>query len=237
MRIALTLDRDATRREGNDYVRALVVAGFAPAEIDIVAPGDRPTDPFDGLLLGGGSDVDPARYGRRRLRGARVKVDPDRDETDFAYLDRALSQSVPVFGICRGIQVINVAFEGTLVQDIPTERPSPVVHQRSARQKTRLDHAVSVRPGTRLSAIAGADRIEVNSRHHQAVEDLGRGLVISAKAPDGVVEAIERPSQRIIAVQWHPENLAADGVSRRLFDDFALSVRERAAVEAAAEQS
>jgi putative glutamine amidotransferase len=237
MRIALTLDRDATRREENDYVRALVAAGFAPAEIDVVAPGRRPTEPFDGLLLGGGSDVDPARYGRRKIRGAGLKVDPERDETDFAFLERALSQSLPVFGICRGIQVVNVAFGGTLVQDIATGRPSPIVHQRSSREKTRLDHTVSIRPGTFLRAIAGVDEIEVNSRHHQAVEDLGRGLAVSAEAPDGLVEAIEQPGTPILAVQWHPENLAADGVSRRLFDHFALAVRERSSVAAGAGKS
>ncbi|HLN79656.1 MAG TPA: gamma-glutamyl-gamma-aminobutyrate hydrolase family protein [Thermoanaerobaculia bacterium] len=231
MRIALTLDRDATRREENDYVRALINAGFARGEIDVVAPGRRPTESFDGLLLGGGSDVDPARYGRGRIRGARVQVDPERDETDFTFLDRAMSQSLPVLGICRGIQVVNVALGGTLVQDIDTERPSSVVHRRSAREKTRLDHVVSIRPGTRLRAIAGAEEIAVNSRHHQAVGELGRGLVFSARAPDGLVEAVERPGEPVLAVQWHPENLAGDPASRRLFEDFAVAVTQRLAVE------
>lgn len=237
MHIALTLDRDATRREENDYVRALVDAGFAREEIDVVAPGTAPMEPFDGLVLGGGSDVDPARYGRPKVRGARVKVDRERDETDFAFLERALHEGVPVFGICRGIQVVNVAFGGTLVQDLPTQRESPLVHQRSAREKTRLDHAVSVRPGTRLHAIAGSEEIAVNSRHHQAVENLGRGLVESGRAPDGVIEAIEQPEQRVLAVQWHPENLASDPVSRRLFEDFARAVEERRGAAAIREQS
>jgi putative glutamine amidotransferase len=186
-------------------------------------------EPFDGLLLGGGSDVDPARYGRKRLRGAHLKVDRQRDETDFAFLERALREGVPVFGICRGIQVVNVAFGGTLVQDIPAQRPSVLVHERSAREKTRLDHVVSIRPETRLREIAGTGEIAVNSRHHQAVEELGRGLIESGRAPDSLIEAIERPEQRLLAVQWHPENLASDAVSRRLFEDFARAVQERRA--------
>ncbi len=229
MRIVLTLDRDASHREENDYVRALVDAGFSRAQIEVIVPGKMPAEPFDGLLLGGGSDVDPARYGRPRLRGGHVKVDPERDDMDFAFLERALREGVPIFGICRGIQVVNVAFGGTLLQDIPAQRPSAQVHQRSAREKTRLDHLVSVRPGTCLHEIAGADEIEVNSRHHQAIEDLGRGLIESGRAPDGIIEAIEQAEQRLLAVQWHPENLASDAVSRRLFEDFARAVQERRA--------
>src|SRR5262249_24887645 len=137
MRIVLTLDRDASRREENDYVRALLAAGVPREAIDVVSPGARPTEAFDALLLGGGGDVDPQRYGQRPRADARLELDADRDATDFSYLERALAESVPVFGICRGIQVINVAFGGTLVQDIPSARPSEVVHQRSYREKRR----------------------------------------------------------------------------------------------------
>jgi putative glutamine amidotransferase len=233
MRIVLTLDRDASRREENDYVRALLAAGVPRESIDIVAPGRLPEEAFDGLLLGGGCDVDPARYGRERRPEAGLTLDAHRDETDFAFLQRAVSDGVPVLGICRGIQVVNVALGGTLVQDLPSERPSKVVHQRSYREKARLDHTVSIAPGTRLSEIARAREIEVNSRHHQAIDRLAGGLVASATSPDGVVEAVEDRAGLITAVQWHPENLAADLVSRRLIAQFVLAVGERSSVEPA----
>ena len=234
MRLALTLDRDASRREENDYVRALVAAGVARAAIDVVGPGRLPDEPFDGLLLGGGCDVEPARYGREPLPDAKLELDAQRDETDFAFLTRARAESVPVFGICRGLQVINVAFGGTLVQDLPSLRPSPVVHQRPPRETTRLDHPVSVRPGTRLAKIARAAEIRVNSRHHQAIEALAPGLAVSAEAADGLIEAVETAG--VLAVQWHPENLSAsDPVSQCLFEDFvsAVAARQRAILETA----
>jgi len=227
MRIVVTLDRDASRREENDYVRALLAAGVPRESIDVVPPGGRPTEPFDALLLGGGCDVDPERYGQAPRADARLELDPERDATDFAYLEQALSDSLPILGICRGIQVINVAFGGTLVQDIPSARPSEVVHQRSYREKTRIDHTVKVERGTLLAAIAGVSEAPVNSRHHQAIEKLGPGLVASALSPDGLVEGVEDAAGRVLAVQWHPENLAADPVSRRLFSHFASAAGRR----------
>jgi len=125
--------------------------------------------------------------------------------------------------------VINVAEGGTLVQDIPSEKPSEVVHQKPPRQKTRLDHDVEVRPGTKLAGITGRSSIEVNSRHHQAIREPAPDLLLSARAPDGLIEAIESPdkSRWLVAVQWHPENLAGDEVSRKLFAEFARVVKTR----------
>src|SRR5262249_56979822 len=127
------------------------------------APADAGPAAFDALLLGGGVDVDPARYGTAVLPDGNVEVDAERDAIDFALLEQALRHKRPVLGICRGLQVINVALGGTLVQDLPLERPSPVVHQNEdePRQKTRLDHTVAVTPGTRLASIAGAPQIAV----------------------------------------------------------------------------
>ena len=234
MRIALTLDRDATASEENDYVESLLRAGAKREEITVLSPGDRPEGDFDGLLLGGGRDVAPSRYGRPVRPGARVATDPGRDLLDFELFERARQAEAPVLGICRGLQVINVALGGSLIQDIPSERPSTVVHRRRAeKKKTRRDHTVSLRAGTRLARLAGATEIAVNSRHHQAIDELADGLVVSATAPDGIPEAVEATiGPWLLAVQWHPENLAGDPVTERLFAEFLRAVRERAAAPA-----
>lgn len=227
MRIALTLDRDADLSESNDYLRSLEAAGIPRSSIDVVTPRVPSRRPFDALLLGGGVDVDPARYGAPLLVDGNVEVDAERDAIDFAILEEALRLRKPVFGICRGLQVVNVALGGTLVQDIPREHPSPIVHQRDQVEKTRLDHRVAISPGTRLASIAGVGDIEVNSRHHQAVARVAPGLTVSATAPDGVPEAVESPRDTwLIAVQWHPENLRGDSVSVGLFSEFLRATRE-----------
>jgi putative glutamine amidotransferase len=228
MRIALTLGHDASKSEKNDYIRALLDAGFRREEIVVLPPGSEPEGSFDGVVLGGGLDVDPARYGRDVLPDGSVEMDPDRDATDFAVFELARRDSLPTLGICRGLQVVNVALGGTLVQDIPSERPSPVVHLVPEKENERRDHMVEIKPGTRLSRIASASEIHVNSRHHQAVEHAAPGLRVAAVAPDGLVEAVEADGPWLVAVQWHPENLLQDPVSRRLFADFARAARERA---------
>ncbi len=230
MRIALTLDRDTDLSETNDYVRSLVAAGVPREAIEVLTPLSPPPGPFDALVLGGGMDVDPSLYGRAALGNGTVEVDPGRDALDFALLAEARRTGAPVLGICRGLQVVNVALGGTLVQDLPSERPSEVVHQRTREEKTRRDHRVSIAPGTRLAAIAGAPEAAVNSRHHQAIDRVAPGLAVSAVAPDGVAEAVEAPSGPwMVAVQWHPENLAGDPVSERLFAEFLRAARARAA--------
>ena len=230
MRIALTLDKDASRREENDYIRALMHAGFAREEIVVLPPGSKVTGDFDGVVIGGGVDVDPARYGEAPRPDAGLEVDHDRDATDFAVFDKAWEEGTPLLGICRGLQVVNVALGGTLVQDIPTEHPSEVTHRRREKDKARRDHPVRILPATRLSGIAGSEEMPVNSRHHQAIGKRADGLRVSATSPDGLVEAVEGGSDRwLVAVQWHPENLEGDPPSERLFAEFARAVRERSA--------
>ena len=233
MRIALTLDRDEAPAETSDYLRALMAAGFSREQIVVLAPGQVPTDAFDGVVLGGGVDVDPARYGQALRPEANVEVDPERDATDLAVFERAWRERAPILGICRGLQVVNVALGGTLVQDLPSQRPSALPHQGGPKDRTRRDHAVRIAAGTKLASIAGAGPIGVNSRHHQAVDGLAPDLTASARAADGTVEGIEAAGQRwCVAVQWHPENLADDPPSRRLFEAFARAVAERSAVAA-----
>ena len=230
MKIAVTLDRDADVSETSDYVRSLLAAGVPLDSITVTTPIAPEAGSFDALLLGGGGDVDPARYGRACLDNGTVEVDPERDALDFRLFEEARRTGVPVFAICRGLQVVNVAFGGTLVQDIPSERPSPVVHQRPRDEKTRRDHAVAIVSGTLLATLANAGRASVNSRHHQAIEGLGRGLSVTANAPDGIAEAIEAPGDPwLLGVQWHPENLLGDPVSERLFGEFLRAARERLA--------
>ena len=225
MRIALTLDRDVP--EDNDYLRALLEAGARREEIVVLRPGDPIGGEFDGIVIGGGDDVDPALYGRDVLPGAGVKVDAGRDSIDFSVFEEAWRARVPALGICRGLQVMNVARGGTLIQDLPSESPSEITHQRR-KKPNRRDHAVTVRAGTRLSEIAGAPQIDVNSRHHQAVEHPAADFVVNATAPDGVIEGLEaRDGRWLVAVQWHPENLHGDPASRRLFREFVEQVRKR----------
>jgi putative glutamine amidotransferase len=230
MRIALTLGSDASKEEKNDYIRSLVEAGFRRDEIVVLPPGAKPEGAFDGVVLAGGVDVHPARYGARETHPS-VEVDPDRDATDFAAFEKARREALPVLGICRGLQVVNVAMGGTLHQDIASEHPSPLVHLVPGKHPERRDHTVEVKSGTLLSEIAQASEIPVNSRHHQAVERLASGLSVCAVAPDGLIEAFESRMPWLLAVQWHPENLRKDPVSRRLFAEFARAVREHSAVE------
>ena len=225
MRIALTLDQDLP--EDNDYVRALLDAGVGRDEIVVLRPGDPIQGGFDGVVIAGGDDVDPALYGREVLPEGRVKVDAGRDSIDFPVFEEAWRDRVPALGICRGLQVMNVARGGTLIQDLPSESPSEITHRRR-KKPNRRDHAVSIRAGTRLSEIAGSPEIDVNSRHHQAVDRPAEDFVVTATAPDGVIEGLEaRDGRWLVAVQWHPENLHDDPASKRLFREFVEQVRKR----------
>lgn len=178
----------------------------------------------DGLLFTGGHDVDPRSYGEART-GLCGRAWPERDHMETALLAHALAEGKPFLGICRGIQILNVSCGGTLWQDLPAERPSAVAHQQ-ARPYDRPIHDVSVPAGTLLARALGdaADSaLAVNSYHHQGVKDVGRGLMASAYAPDGLVEALEAEGHPFgLAVQWHPEFFGPDHpASLRLFKAFA----------------
>jgi len=158
---------------------------------------------FSGLILTGGTDVDPSLYGEDR-HPKTEKSDRERDEVEIRLLNEALARDLPVLAICRGLQLMNVAHGGTLIQHLdPPDR-----HRVRRPPKSAPAHEVRIEPGTLLSSIAGTETWQVNSRHHQAVKTLGAGLRVSAVDPvDGIVEAIERPDKVfVLAVQWHPEN-------------------------------
>jgi putative glutamine amidotransferase len=161
-------------------------------------------DHLDGLMLTGGTDIDPASYGEGIL-DSRHPVDSERTGFEAELVLMALERGLPVFGICRGAQMINVALGGTLYQDLSTQRPGSVDHRASSGSNgTR--HRVRIEPESRLHAILGVTELEVNSYHHQGIRELGRDLVPGAWGPDGLVEAVEIPSQTFcLGVQWHPE--------------------------------
>lgn len=209
--IGITIGYDQ-RRAGlhqlrQDYVRSVEKAGGLPL---VLAPG-RPEDASDllgrlsGLVLSGGNDVDPALYGAPRHPKVSHVV-RERDDFEIALAREALRRDLPLLAICRGHQVLNVACGGTLVQDIPSELERAVDHD-PERERWETAHDVRIRAGTRLREILGKDTVAVNSFHHQAVKDLGRGLVASAHATgDGVVEGLEAEGRRfVLGVQWHPE--------------------------------
>jgi putative glutamine amidotransferase len=176
---------------------------------------------LDGLVLSGGIDLNPKLYGQARHAAADEPNDA-RDELELGLLKLALAEDLPVLAICRGMQLFNVAAGGTLDQHIE-ERS---VHQRYDLAKPRPVHTVEVEPGSRLAEITGPGLVAVNSRHHQAVAQVGDGLTVSARAEDGVIEGIEMPGKRFaVAVQWHPEDQAAtDPVQAKLFTAFAKAL-------------
>jgi putative glutamine amidotransferase len=191
-----------------DYVRSVEQAGAVPVVLPAVAPADAALvlERVDGLVLSGGVDVDPALYGREQ-HPKLGRVNRRRDDFELALVHEALRRDLPTLGICRGQQVLNVARGGTLHQDIPSEWTGAMGHDARGRRWRRA-HDVEVLPGTRLRAILGRDSVPVNSFHHQAVADVGDGLVVSARCPgDGLIEGLEMPSARfLVAVQWHPES-------------------------------
>jgi putative glutamine amidotransferase len=161
---------------------------------------------LDGLVLEGGSDVWPGSYGEQPLQ-ERWSGDRIRDGYEKALLESFAALGKPVFGVCRGLQLMNVAYGGTLYQDIPTQQPQAITH-RDAALYDRLFHEVEILPGSDLAGLLGGQtRAKVNSVHHQAIKKLAPGFVVEARSPDdGVIEAIRRPGgSYLAAVQWHPE--------------------------------
>jgi len=181
----------------------------------------------DGLMLTGGDDVAPARYGEP-AHPTVVEAEPGRDEFELALIKDARARNLPIFAICRGIQVLNVACGGTLVQDIPTEVTGALPHRFAVppHEPYFLAHEVWIDKDTLLwklmrERLSDADSCEVNSRHHQAVKGLAPGFKVAATAPDGVIEAVEDPGAPFcLGVQWHPENFFRTGEFRPLFEGF-----------------
>jgi putative glutamine amidotransferase len=189
-----------------NYMDAIAAAGGLPVALPHLPDlADAYLGRLAGLVVTGGAfDVDPALYGAGTVHPT-VSLKERRTAFEHAILDRALARDLPVLGVCGGQQLLNVVLGGTLIQHIPDEVPGALAHEQP-NPRTEPGHAVAVVPGTLLHRLTGSVRLAVNSAHHQAVATLGPGVVASARAPDGVVEAIEVPGRRFcLGVQWHPE--------------------------------
>jgi putative glutamine amidotransferase len=199
----------------SEYTDKTWAAGGMPVNLPSRVDVGEVADVIDGLVLSGGDDVDPRAYGRG-LTASVHHVDPGRDEFELALLVAMVDREKPVLGICRGAQLINVAFGGTLVADLALdagESHGSYAHPRDLRR-----HRVTFDPGTRGHGLYGRD-VRVNSFHHQAVEQPGRGVVVSGRAADGVAEMIEVADLPILGVQWHPECLDADPIFDWLIEE------------------
>jgi putative glutamine amidotransferase len=208
------------------YVDAVRLAGGEPVEISLRLAAPQLTEMSHSLdafvLPGSPADVDPGRYGAPR-HSKSADADPKREDTDFTLLDHAIAERKPVLAICYGIQSLNVFLGGSLVQDISSELRTTIDHQWIGRQQGASEpfHAARLESGSRLLELAGMSELRVNTSHHQSILDPGRNLRVAARAPDGVIEAVEwnGDTNWITGVQWHPERMfPADFLARSLFE-------------------
>jgi len=217
-----------TEKRASFYTAALAAAGVPERAMRVVTPLSE-IPPRDlaasarGVVLCGGLDVHPERYGEAILPHARIELDVERDEMEWDLLDLAQERRLPVWGVCRGLQVLNVYFGGSLWQDLPTQLPSQIDHSQT-KTLDLLAHTLRViEPEAPLGELLTRDVPLVNSRHHQAIKRTAEGFVAVALSPDGLIEAavLDRDDWWVRAVQWHPENLVALAQQRALWIDFA----------------
>ena len=222
MRIEGATDRFYLSRH---YSEAVAGAGGAPVHISLIPDEsyiDSVVADLDGLLLpGSNSDVDPLLYGEEPHRGL-GEVQPLKDKTDLLAIAAAERKGIPIFAICFGMQVLNVARGGTLIQDIPAQKPDAIKHDQGT-PRDRPSHNVELLQGSLLGELSGVPKTAVNSHHHQAVNTVGRNLLATAWSSDGLIEGLEDPrdDRFVVAVQWHPElGWERDEFSRNLFQRF-----------------
>lgn len=210
-------------RMNDSYIKAIVQAGGIPVVIpayEDLSLVKEVIDRLDGVLLSGGGDVDPARYSRRP-NAHLGSVSPRRDAAEIAIAQYVIRETdKPLLGICRGVQVMNVAMGGSLYIDLPDE--GKLAHSLTMYPRYQVSHEIEVQDNTQLAKAMGVGTKGVNSFHHEAVKDLAEDFVVCARSlPDDVIEAIELPGERfVVGVQWHPEELTARPEARQLFRDF-----------------
>lgn len=224
---------DAVRRAGGEPIH--ISLGSNDVELK------KQAAELDGFVLPGSpADVDPARYGEAR-HAKTVNLDADRDRTDSVLLEHALAAHKPVLAICYGCQILNVHRGGTLVQDIPSEKPGTEAHGKTDLAanaiKGDLEHNAMLVADSQLEKLAGADHVRINSSHHQSIDRPGEKLRVTARGVDGIVEGVELQSREdwVIGVQWHPERMPDDAFAQKLFADFVGAAR-RVKVETTAKR-
>ncbi len=215
---------------GRNYVRSLIDAGAVPLLAPVTLNERDLRAMYElagGVMLAGGADVDPALFGEARHEKT-AGIDPDRDRAEFLLARWAVADDKPLFGICRGIQSLNVAFGGSLIQDIPSQWPTTLRHNGHYDGATREQvlHTVRPAPGSRVAQMLAASEAGVNSFHHQAVRQVAQGFVVTSRAGDGIIESIELPDRRfVVGVQWHPEEMSESRADMmRLFVAFVNAV-------------
>ena len=217
------------------YVDCVAAAGGLPLPLPYPDP-DLAREyllRLDGLVLTGGLDVDPFFYDQEP-RPEVGKVDPARDRFELALIREARAAGLPILAICKGLQMLNVALGGSLLQDVYADVSGVLRHEQRNLRWDHHYHHVNVVPGTRLAGLVGAERTRVNSDHHQAVDRVAEGLVVTARADDDVVEGLEDPAHPwCVGVQWHPERMPDDDLTRRLFAAFLEAATQRQIQEAA----
>lgn len=248
--VTATLKQDVEKRDTRplgtyvradlDYVAGVAQAGGVPVVLPPFAEAaGEMVRGIDGLLLSGGSDLDPRFYGEKAIPELDVTL-PERDEFEMALLEHALNRGIPIFGICRGLQVLNVAFGGTLYQDLPSQVNPALIAHRQLSPKWEWTHEVELDEGSATRRIMDVPSSRVNSYHHQAIKDLAEPFEAVAHSVDGVVEAIEHRdlSERwIVAVQWHAEAMREGDVGpehRNLFKAHVAAAERHALKRAAA---
>jgi len=201
------------------YVDALRRAGAVPVVIPPQPENAREVlEAIDGLVLAGGYDCDTAVYGED-AHSTVEPMDTRRQDNDLSLARLARERGLPTLGICLGVQVMNVAAGGTLIQDITSQHETEIEHVSDPEDRAR--HDVLVEAGTRLGNILGTRELNVNSSHHQAIRDVGTGLRVTAHAPDGIIEGLEDPKHPFyVGVQWHPEDMSGEGSAKRIFGAF-----------------
>lgn len=224
--IGITTDvqQDGENILKNTYVQAVIRAGGLPMIVPVGLEQDveQLIEMFDGLLLSGGNDINPMLFNEEPHEYLGV-VSPSRDSSELELARRMLKTGKPILGICRGLQVLNVAVGGTLYQDLYKQNDSPILQHIQKAPNTHCSHYVQLDKGSLLESIAGSERIQVNSYHHQSLKEVPSDFKVTGVASDGIVEAIESTDEQfVLGVQWHPEALSAagDAVSLRIFERF-----------------
>lgn len=233
-------EKQANRPKLENYLNAVTAAGGQPVAVSLeLSPAElnRLAHALDAFVLpGSAADVEPSRYGAaRHLKCA--DADPSRERTDWALLDNAFAEKKPVLAICYGVQLLNVYLGGSLIQDIRSQVETTIRHRKKDPPETADDpiHNARLESGSRVEQLAGGADALVNSSHHQAIERPGRSLHVTARAPDGIVEAVEwtGDSNWVVGVQWHPERMfmnrggsQLDGFSTKLFADLVGAARK-----------